>query len=178
MATPTNVFYEFELQDNRGFRSHVRFSAFITDTDGSTDTIGALASGTSGIGTALQAMTNAKVVKTGVSLSWDYAQEPSSATGTYELVQQGARLQGGDGAGGFMSVIIPAPKDALFETTTQDNLIVVKPDASALIALQAALAHTVLGVYPTPRGGSMFQQFFGGQLREGKARRRRVLQGA
>ena len=123
-----------------------------------------------------QAATNAKVIRLGWGWDAEYAQEPSSETGTYELVIQKARLQGGDGAGGFMSVSIPAPKDGLFLTEASENLVVVSPTSDLLTALQDALAGA--GIFPTPRGGKPFQQFFGGQLVEGKPRRRRVLQGA
>jgi hypothetical protein len=178
MATPTNVTYMFTVQDNRGFRANIQFNGFIVDTDASTDALGDIAAATTAIGAAVQGLTNAKVVKTGVGFSWDYAQEPSSETGVYELVIQKARLDGGDGAGGFMTAQIPAPKDSLFLTAASENLIVVNPAATTLVALQTALNHGTAGVYPTPRGGSIFGQFFGGQLVEGKPRRRRVLQGA
>lgn len=178
MATPANVSYDFEIQDNRGFRSTLSFNAFSVDIDTEAAAVSDLAAATEALGTAVQALTNAKVVRTGFSMNFDYAQEPSSETGVYELVIQKARLQGGDGAGGFMTASIPAPKDALFLTSADNNLIVVNPAAGILTALQAALVHTTPGMFPTPRGGSVFAQFFGGQLVEGKPRRRRVLQGA
>jgi len=178
MATPANVTLMYTIQDNRGYRANVQFNEFISDIEGSVEALGDIHTGSVAVGTALQALTNAKVVKSGWSYSYDYAQEPSSETGVYELVIQKAGLQGGDGAGGFMRAAIPAPKDALFLTTADNNLIVVNPAAGILTALQAALLNSATGQFPTPRGGSAFAQFFGGQLVEGKPRRRRVLQGA
>jgi len=178
MATPANITYQYEIQDNRGFRSNASVTMFDPDLDGSTITLGDIAAGAAAVGTVVQAMTNAKVVKSGFTFSFDYAQEPSSETGVYELVLQKARLQGGDGAGGFMSISIPAPKDALFLTSADNNLIVVNPTATILTNFQAALVNSGTGIFPTARGGSAFAQFFGGQLVEGKPRRRRVLQGA
>src|SRR5215469_1025772 len=178
MPTPANVEFIYEIQDNRGFRSRVRISMFEPDIDASVSTLGDIAGGAEAVGTVLQAMYNAKVVRSGFAFNFDYAQEPSTETGTYELVMQKARLQGGDGNGGFMSLEVPAPKDALFLTSADSNLIVVNPAATILTNFQAALNNANSGIFPTARGGSSFAQFFGGQLVEGKPRRRRVLQGA
>lgn len=178
VAVPANVSYDFEFQDNRGFRALLRVNAFDADISADAATVGDVYTGTAAIGTALQAMSNAKIVRTSVSYAFDIAQEPSSETGTYELVTQKAHLEGGDGNGGFMAASVPAPKDALFLTSADNNLIVVNPAASILTAFQSALTHTNPGIYPTPRGGSSFALFFGGQLREAKPRRRRVLQGS
>jgi hypothetical protein len=77
-----------------------------------------------------------------------------------------------------MSLSVPAPKDGLFLTSADNNLIVVNPAATILTNFQSALTNSGTGIFGTPRGGSAFAQFFGGQLVEGKPRRRRVLQGA
>jgi hypothetical protein len=178
MATPANVTFQYEIQDNRGFRSNMSINMFEPDIDASVTVLGDIATGVEAVGTVVQALTNAKVVKSGFTMSFDYAQEPSSETGVYELVIQKARLQGGDGAGGFMSLSVPAPKDGLFLTSADNNLIVVNPAATLLTNFQSALTNSGTGIFGTPRGGSAFAQFFGGQLVEGKPRRRRVLQGA
>jgi hypothetical protein len=178
MATPTNVTFQYEVQDNRGFRSNMSISMFDADIDANVTALQDIATGVEAVGALLQLVTNAKIIKSGFTMAFDYAQEPSSETGVYELVIQKARLQGGDGAGGFMSLSVPAPKDALFLTSADNNLIVVNPGATILTNLQAGLATSNTGLFPTPRGGAPFNQFFGGQLVEGKPRRRRVLQGA
>lgn len=179
MPTPANVSLIMEFQDNRGFRATVRipslFSADITSTGVVLDDIW---SASNAVFAAVQAMSNAKLIKAGWQFDALYAQEPSSETGVYQLVIDKAKLNGGDGNGGFQHIEIPAPKDALFETTTQDNLIVVNPGAGILTTFQGTLNHATAGMFATPRGGSAFAQFFGGQLVQGKPRRRRVLQGA
>ena len=173
MATPARVSLNFVLQDDRGFKALVKIRAHDDDILTSTAVLGAFATSVGAVGTAVQAMTNAKVVATGFSTEWDVAQEPSTETGTYQLVIQGAHMQFGDGAGLREFLTMPAPKDTLFLTSGQDNLIVVNPAASILTALQSSTSS-----FNTPGDGIVFAQFFGGQLREGKPRRRRVLQGA
>lgn len=179
-AVPCKVSFIGEFQDNRGFRSLVRLNGFLPDLSTSTATIaqfyeGAETNSPSVFG-ALAAMSNTKLVRHVWVFSYDLAQEPSSETGTYQLVTQKAELTGGDGNGLIEHLSIPGPKDAMFETTTQDNLIVVNPASTLITNLQSALA-TSPGM-GSPSGGQIFTQFFGGQLRVGKPRRRRVLQGA
>lgn len=178
MATPANVDYVYEIQDNRGFRALVRFSMFTPDMDTDATVVSDVATGVEAVGTTLAACTNAKIVKMGVVYGLNYAQQPSSETGVYQLVVEKARLEGGDGNGGFMSASIPAPKDALLLSSADNNLVVVDPAAGILTNLRNALAHSNTGLYPTARGGNVFAQFYGGQLVEAKPRRRRVLQGA
>lgn len=178
MAVPANVSLSYVVQDNRGFKAQVRFEMFIADASASATPVSDIITGASAVGAALRAMSNAKVVQNGFGIDYIYAQEPTSESGTYQLVQQKARLEGGDGRGGFMSAQVPAPKDAIFLTTASEKLIVVDPAATTLVALQAALNSAGAGIFPTARGGSSFAEFFGGQLIEGKPRRRRVLQGA
>jgi hypothetical protein len=173
MTVPANLALHFVVQDNRGFKANVKVSAFDVDVSADGVTVETFYGEVASVITALQAMTNAKVVKAGFGWSFDYAQEPSTETGTYELVVQKAKLLGGDGAGAFMSVEIPAPKDALFLTSADNNLIVVNPTASGITGFQTSLAG-----FATARGGAPFSQFFGGQLIGAKPRRRRVLQGA
>lgn len=173
MAVPANASFNFVVQDNRGYRSNVSVKTWFADISTSTGTLGAIWTDTAGIVTALTAMTNAKIVRAGFSFDADHAQEPSSETGTYQLVIQKAKLRGGDGNGGSEAVEIPAPKDALFLSSGTDNLIVVNPAATGITGFQTSLAG--LG---TTRGGVPFSQFFGGQLVQGKPRRRRVVQGA
>jgi len=173
MATPANFDLTFTIQDNRGFRSLASFRSFIPDIESTGEVLDDIWTGVDGVRVAVAAMSNAKVVGVDFGYKYAIAQEPTSETGVYELVQQKAKLQGGDGNGGFMSVEIPAPKDALFLTTASENLVVVNPAASILTAMQSSLT-----VMTTARGGHPFQLFFGGQLVEGKPRRRRVLQGA
>jgi hypothetical protein len=164
-----------EFQDNRGFRGLTRINMFRPDISTDSTVNSALYADVVAVAAAVAAGSNSKLVRVGYSWDFDYAQEPSSETGTYQLVQQKARLDGGDGNGGFQHMSIPAPVDAMFLTTTQDDLIVVDPASTVVTGIQAALA---AGVFKTPRLGQPFSQFFGGQLIEGKPRRRRVLQGA
>lgn len=174
-AVPATSFLVVEIQDNRGFRSTVRVEGFDADVSTDTSVVGAdVWANWDPVVAAIQAMTNAKVI--GASFGWRYdiAQEPSSETGEYQLVIQKAHLQGGDGAGAFMSISVPAPKDALFLTHGQDNLIVVDPAATILTNFQSACGTAAA----TARGGHPFSQFFGGQLRAARPRRRRVTQGA
>lgn len=173
VAVPARIGLHFVVQDNRGFKANVEVLAYDADVSTDATTIGGLYTNTANVGTAIGNMTNAKVVETGFSFSWAFAQEPSSETGTYELVIQKARLNFGDGHITRNHLSIPAPKDALFLTGSQDNLIVINPSGSLLTALQSAAGGLV-----SPSGGTILSQFFGGQLVEGKPRRRRVLQGA
>lgn len=173
MAVPARQVLNLVIQDDRGFRSHLRMVGFQPDISTAAAALHAVYTNMAGIGTAIAAMTNAKVVSTGFGFEFDIAQEPSSETGTYQLVSQGAHLLFGDGNTTKLSVTIPAPIDGLFLTTTQDNLIVVDPSAATLTAFQTAAAGL-----STPGGGTWGAQFFGGQLRSQKPRRRRVLQGA
>jgi len=173
MATPARASLNFVVQDDRGFKALVKIRAHIDDILTSTSVLGTFATDVGSVGTAVAAMTNAKVVSTGFSTEWDLAQEPSTETGTYQLVIQGAHMQFADGAGLREYITIPAPKDTLFLTSGQDNLIVVNPASSLVTGLQTAASN-----FNTPGDGVVFAQFFGGQLREAKPRRRRVLQGA
>lgn len=171
-VVPARLAADFVVQDNRGFRARVRFVGFDPDVSANGNLISGEFTVIAAIGTALQAMTNAKVVSTGFGWTFDLAQEPSSETGTYQLVQDKAILTFGDGTVLRSHGFIPAPVDAIFETSTQDNLIVVKPGTSQLNALQTALQQL-----PSPAGGAIGAQFFGGQYVGKKSRRRRVLQG-
>lgn len=173
MATPANFDLTFTIQDNRGFKSLASFRSFIPDIESTGEILDDIWTGVDGVRVAVAGLTNAKVVGVDFGYKYAIAQEPTTDTGQYQLVTQKARLEGGDGNGGFMSVEIPAPKDTIFLSTTQDNLIVVDPADSLITALQSALT-----VMTTPRGGHPFQLFFGGQLIQGKPRVRRVLQGA
>lgn len=174
MTVPANVHVDLEFQDNRGFRANMRLNGFDSDISADADTIASIYALVATVAADTALMSNAKLIKVGFGYDFDYAQEPSSETGTYELVIQKARLNGGDGAGGFMHASVPAPKDALFLTTADNNLVVVAPTASILTNWQGA----VTALLASPRGGAPFAQFFGGQLIEGKPRVRRVLQGA
>lgn len=173
-AVPSNQYFSMEFQDNRGFRATVRVNGFLPDISTGTVTLAQIYGAAAAVSAAVAACSNAKLVRVGTGFDFDYAQEPSSEAGTYELVMQKARLQGGDGNGGFEFLSVPAPKDALFLTTADNNLVVINPAAGGITGLQAALAANVT----SPRGGGVFSQFFGGQLVEGKPRVRRVLQGA
>lgn len=198
MAVPANITLTLTFQDNRGFKSQTRVSLFANDisTGGSFagTTVASLfnlvTDPTNGVAQAIAAMSNAKLVKIDIAFGYDYAQEPASETGTYQLVIQKAKLRLGDGNGGFNSIEIPAPKDALFLSSGTDNLIVVDPTSSLIgggSGLQAAFTHsytqgalgagTVSWVTQTPRGGTFASLFNGGELIQGKPRRRRVVQG-
>lgn len=174
VAVPARISGNYVVQDNRGFKALVRFNGYIADVSAGAATLAAYYANFAALGTALQATTNAKVVESGMSLDWAIAQQPTTETGTYELVIQKAKLNFGDGTVERSHVSIPAPKDALFLTSASDNLVVINPAAATLTALQAAI-NTALS---SPAGPGPASQFFGGQLVEGKPRRRRVLQGA
>lgn len=176
MPVPANTKITLEFQDNRGYRANLVVNGFEPDISADPNTVGGLYTEVAAVAAAVALASNSKLVKVGWGYDFDYAQEPATETGVYELVMQKARLNGGDGAGGFQHMSIPAPQDALFLTSADNNLVVVNPAASKITAIQAALAGTSLAL--TPRGGFSFQQFFGGQLVEGKPRVRRVLQGA
>lgn len=178
MTVPAEASYDFVLQDNRGFRSAVRINGMVIDASASALTIAQAFAviSTSGIATALQAMSNAKIISQGFSIRYDFAQEPSTETGTYELVQQKARLNFADGAITRSFLDLPAPVDALFLTSGQDNLVVVNPASSLITNLQTATAAT--HAFASRGQGTIFSQFFGGQLVQGKPRRRRVIQGS
>lgn len=175
-AVPSNFKITCEFQDNRGFRALADINLYVPDISADAAVVSAKYTYVAGVAAALALASNSKLIRVTFAYSFDYAQEPSTETGTYELVIQKARLNGGDGNGGFMRVSIPAPKDTLFLTTADANLVVVNPASTLVTGLQAALAAS--GDYPTPRLGASFAQFFGGELVQGKPRRRRVLQGA
>ena len=173
MPTPANYKCTMEFQDNRGFRANAVVNGFVPDITAGTTTLDAVFLESLATAGAVAALSNAKLIRAGFAFDYDYAQEPATESGVYELVQQKARLQGGDGNGGFMSLSVPAPKDAIFLTSADNNLIVVNP-AAGLITTNLPIIAAGVG---TARGGAPFAQFFGGQLVEGKPRRRRVLQG-
>jgi hypothetical protein len=173
VATPARLSINLVVQDDRGFKARVRFVTFDPDVSANGNLISGEFSAVAALGAAVQAFTNAKVVSTGFGWDFDLAQEPTSETGTYQLVQDKAILTFGDGSTLKNHVFIPAPVDAAFETTTQDNLIVIKPGASVVTGLQSAMS-----AFNTPSGGVYGSQFFGGQYVGRKPRRRRVLQGA
>lgn len=173
MPTPARLTFKYLAQDDRGFRALMRINALIGDILTGTTTLASIGTAAASIGTAVQACTNAKIVETGFSITFDYAQEPTTETGTYQLVNQGAHLEFGDGRISKEFLTIPAPVDAMFLTTSQDNLIVVNPASSQITGLQSATSG-----FASIGDGTVFAQFFGGQLRAQKPRRRRVLQGA
>lgn len=173
MATPGKATFLFTIQDDRGFKARVGINSYYPDLTAAVIHLNTLVADVGTVGTAVQAATNAKVVSTGFAIHWDEAQEPTSETGTYQLVEQGAHLLFGDGTTLRQQLVIPAPVDAMFLTTTQDNLVVVDPASSQVTGLQTAMAP-----FSSAAGGVVFSQFFGGQLRSQKPRRRRVLQGA
>jgi len=173
MATPARANLNFVVQDDRGFKARVTMVTHVDDILPSTVVLGVYATDVAAVGTALAAMTNAKVVSTGFSFDFDIAQEPSTETGTYQLVNQGLHLAFGDGAGLKEFLTVPAPKDNLFLTTASENLIVANPAAAGITGLQTAMTN-----FNTAGDGVWGAQFFGGQLRSQKPRRRRVLQGA
>ncbi|HWU41724.1 MAG TPA: hypothetical protein VN203_29050, partial [Candidatus Acidoferrum sp.] len=65
MATPARVSLNFVVQDNRGFKALVKIRAHYDDILTSTETIGTVSTDVGAVGSALAAMTNAKVVSTG-----------------------------------------------------------------------------------------------------------------
>ena len=173
-AVPTDASVVMEFQDDRGFRALSRMDGFFDpDISVNGSTLDGNWAQVNAVATAVAAMSNAKMVGVSWVLRFDIAQEPTTETGQYQLVTQKARLQGGTGNGHYNSISIPAPKDAVFLTSGQDNLIVVDPSLSFITNLQSAAA----GYLTSPDGGHPFQLFFGGQYEGGKPRRRRVLQG-
>lgn len=172
-AVPAKLTFEYVVQDNRGFKARVNIHGFTADISTDAALISDLFTVTAALGTAVANATNGKVVSTGFAFDFDIAQEPSTETGTYQLVQDKAILTFGDGTVLKEQVYIPAPRDSLFFTTTQDNLIVVNPASSIVTGLQSAVSSQ-----PSPAGGIILSQFFGGQYKGSKSRRRRVRQGA
>jgi len=177
VATPANFSINLTFQDIQGFKSLTRINAFLPDVESTGEVLDDIWTDVHTISAAVAAMSNAKLVKIEFGYSADWAQEPTSESGQYRLVIQKARMEGGDGAGGFQSIQVPAPVDALFLTTTQDNLIVVNP-ASSLLTTGGTGFIASLTALTTPRGGHPFQQFFGGQLVNDNPRVRRVKQGS
>lgn len=194
MPTPADASIIGTFQDIQGFKSQVRIDVYFPDISGGTywgnttlASINASAlTGAASVLGRLASMSNAKLVEASFALHAHYAQEPTTESGTYKLVRQKAKLEFGDGDGGFSYIQVPAPIDALFLTSGQDNLIVVNPAATALTNFQAAVAATAdqgavadqnYGGYVTPRGGIYGSQFFGGQVAQMKAPTRRVRQG-
>lgn len=197
MAVPANLVYTAEFQDNRGFRAITRVVQFLPDISSASAfavinlaTLYGLTSQASvSVFATLAAMSNAKIIRESAAIEFNFAQEPTSETGTYQLVQDKAHLEFGDGNGGFTSIKVPAPKDGLFLTSGSENLTTVDPASTLLTNFQKAFTatnqiaqaasaatnanHTGL----TARGGTYASQFFGGQYVGGKPRRRRVLPG-
>jgi len=173
MPVKSNFSITMTFQDTRGFKAFTRVTAYQPNLDGSAEVLDDIYTDVNGIATATAALSNAKLVRVSFGYVYDIAQEPTSESGQYQLVTQKAHLEGGDGAGGFMSADIPAPKDTIFLATASENLTVIDPADSLITAWQATF-----GDLGTPRGGVPFSQFFGGQYVGGKPRVRRVLQGA
>lgn len=192
-AVPAVLTVGAVFQDVRAFKSDVKLNlAYLpdisSDTGLGTFPLTSIYAAVAGILTALAAMSNSKVVEQSIGIRFNLAQEPTTETGTYQLVQQHADFSFADGTMLRQRLAIPAPKDALFLTTSQDDLVVINPASSLLTALQSSITATVsvpavtggtLAVFTgqTRGGGTWGSQFFGGQMVQGKARRRRVLQG-
>lgn len=174
VAVPARVSADFVVQDDRGFKANVRATGYIPDVSADSSLVSAVYTRIAAIGTALAACTNAKIVQSGMSWEWSIAQEPATESGTYELVIQKARLNWGDGTVLRSHTSVPAPVDALFLAASSENLIVVNPASTQLTGLQTAINAFLV----SPAGEGIASQFFGGQLVQGKPRRRRVLQGA
>jgi len=174
MAVPALLRVAQVMQDDRGFRARYEVTGFEPDISVIPATVGAAYAAIAALTGAMAAASNAKSVRTSFTYEFDIAQEPTSETGTYQLVQDKAICTFGDGMGLFSKLFIPAPRDALFLTTADNNLITVNPASSELTAIQAA----AVGVLSSPAGGQLLTQFFGGQYKGNRSRRRRVLQGA
>ena len=188
---PGRAAYLIEIQDITGQRARLQFNVEDTpDYQVAPDTFFQQTLGTAmqnvyskgavaDVVTAVAALTNAKVVRAGLLITADWASEPTSESGKNIYVQTKASLNFIDGFGGKNRVLIPAPVDGLFLAGVgMQN--VVNPALSLaggggiIGALQTAL---VRGTPLTANGGSYGAQFEGGQLIQGKAPRRRRIQG-
>jgi hypothetical protein len=182
-ATPIDIWINIETQDQAGFRANSRLNVgYLPDGTISTAVVGDLinevfANGASSVAGAFAAMTNAKVVRVSIGFDMDWATEPTGESGSYKYVITKARALYEDGKGEKEVLSIPAPKDSLFLTGTGMQTT-LDPTNTSLVG-STSLPHYVglYGPWTTARGGTWGAQFFGGQLVNGKPRRRRVNQG-
>ncbi len=156
--------YTYEYVDVNGDIATMRIPSFTGDSR----TLAQLATTSAAIGTAINACTNGKAIRTGVSVLFIEAQlivgtaPPTNAE--YSSVTDGARLQFANGVGSRMSLTIPAPLESDFGGTS--NVVdSTGANIGALIAIIEADA--------ADKGGNLFNLYKGGIKVGRRARRRR-----
>jgi hypothetical protein len=157
--------YTFEIVDVNGDHAVMRIPTLQIDTR----TLAQLATTSSAIGATIVAMTNGKVVKTGITFDFVTAQflvgtaPPTNAE--YSSVTDGARLQFSNSLRERLSSTVPAPREALFGAAS--NVVdSTQADVAAFIAEIAAAA--------TGASGTAFNLYEGGVKTGRGARRRRT----
>ena len=187
-AVPTQYNLIIVTQDQAGQRQITRIPyGYLPDGTADTTVVGTVVTDIfqNGVATCVantwQALTNAKIVRIGWQIDFDFAAEPTGETGDYEYVQSKASLNFEDGNGGKSRLMVPAPVNGLF-LTGLGMQTVVDPSLAAgtgIIGKFVTSMHALTGLgpgIPTPRGGNWGTQFFGGQLVVGKPPRRRRIQ--
>jgi hypothetical protein len=191
VPVPAKSYFLVEVEDIAGQHSLITINAeYCPDAVGASDTFFLLEVGTAlgfvynssnapVLAGAIQALTNAKVVRAGFAAMADFASEPSSESGKQQFVQSKAKLHFLDGKGYQNAISIPAPVDALFLTgvgmqTVVNPALSLAGGGGIIGALQTAVANSGA---KTPSGGVWGTQFQGGELVIGKAPKRRRIQG-
>jgi hypothetical protein len=159
------ISYTFEIVDINGDTAVMRIPSLQIDTR----TLAQLATTSGALGGGINALTNGKTIKTGVSIDFVTAQylvgttPPNNAE--YSSVTDGARLQFSNSLRERMSLTVPAPLEHVFGTNT--NIVdSTQTDVAALIALIAADAQGA--------SGTAFNLYEGGVKSGRGARRRRT----
>ena len=155
--------YTVEIVDINGDHAVMRIPTLQIDTR----TLAQLATTSGALGTAIVALTNGKVVKTGFSFDIVTAQYLVGATppfnAEYSSVTDGARMQFSNALRERMSATVPAPLEHVFGANS--NIVdSTQADVAAFIALIAADA--------TGASGTAFNLYEGG-VKTGKGARRR-----
>jgi hypothetical protein len=157
--------YTFEIVDINGDVATMRIPSLQVDTR----TIAQNATASAALGAAIVALTNGKVIKTGVSFDFVTAQYLVGSTpptnAEYSSVTDGARLQFSNSLRERMSTTIPAPLEHVFGTNT--NIVdSTQADVATFIGLIAADA--------VGASGTTFNLYEGGVKTGRGARKRRT----
>lgn len=137
--------YEVEIGDVDGNVANTSLRAAVVDTV----TVAQLATEVATFAADVQAASNGKVIRQGVSILFNEAQILPGATpptdAVYPTVTDGARLNFSNGGGVTAHMTVPAPTEATFLPAPQRNYVDPAGDASALIAFVKAHATDIAG---------------------------------
>jgi hypothetical protein len=177
MATPSEISVNAVMQDTNGYKSLVvvRFPWLdLSINNGPTDVLFSLYGPAQTYFSALQALSNAKIVEESYVMTFNKAQRPTNSPALYPNVNQRALGRFGNSTGLTAHVSVPAPVAGMFVSSPPDAGLVINPTGTNVPAWIAA----VEALTAVTTGTALLNEFNGGQLVGGKPRRRRVVLGS